>query len=128
MVTAQNMAHPSSRTAFFERVKQQLDSRELYDEFLKLTFLFSKDIINVVTLVERSKPFLRDPELLADFKELVLYDRTLDDVELGPPGSIRTGPPEALSAQPVDDGEGPSYRRLPASVSFCRCFRWLTSG
>ena len=44
------------------------------------------------------------------------WDERRDGVTVGPPGSIRTGPPEALSALPADDGEGPSYRRLPDNV------------
>ena len=52
---------------------------------------------------------------MADFERLVHFDDR-DKLEKGPPGSIRTGPPEAPSALPVDDGEGPSYRRLLPSV------------
>lgn len=53
---------------------------------------------------------------MSEFKELVGWDERQDNPEMGPPGSIRTGPPEALSALPADDGQGPSYRRLPDNV------------
>jgi paired amphipathic helix protein Sin3a len=108
-------SNPADKLLFFDRAKRTLD-REVYEEFLKLLSLFSKEIINIKTLVERVKVFF-EGDLLADFKDLVGWDDRLESVEYGPPGSIRTGPPEALQAQPADDGEGPSYRRLPESVS-----------
>lgn len=109
---------PVDKLYFFDRAKKALlDNTTVYDEFLKLLNLFSKDILDVRTLVDRARAFLGDGELMAEFKELVGWDPRQENVENGPPGSIRTGPPEALSALPADDGEGPSYRRLPDSVS-----------
>jgi paired amphipathic helix protein Sin3a len=101
---------------FFDRAKKSLENREVYEEFLKLLGLFSKDIFDVNTLIERTRVFLGDGELMSEFKDLVGWDDRQESVENGPPGSIRTGPPEALAALPADDGEGPSYRRLPDSV------------
>lgn len=69
------------------------------------------------TLISRAAVFLGEGDLMDEFKEVLGYDPKQDDVENGPPGSIRTGPPEALAAQPSDDGQGPSYRKLPWSVS-----------
>jgi paired amphipathic helix protein Sin3a len=116
------MAHLGSTSAdkllFFDRAKKALESREMYEDFLKLLSLFSKEIIDIKTLIERTHVFLGDGDLLAEFKELIGWDDRQDNPENGPPGSIRTGPPEALSALPADDGEGPSYRRLPDSVSY----------
>ncbi|KAF8665510.1 hypothetical protein AX16_000524 [Volvariella volvacea WC 439] len=103
----------ADKLLFFDRAKKALESRETYDEFLKFLSLYSREIIDTKTLVERAKAFLRDGDLLAEFKDLVGWDDRSENVENGPPGSIRTGPPEALSALPADDGEGPSYRRLP---------------
>jgi paired amphipathic helix protein Sin3a len=102
---------------FFERAKKTLESRETYEEFLKLLNLFTKDVVDTQTLIFWGRRFFGDGELLAQFKDLLGWDDTQGNVEHGPPGSVRTGPPEALSAQPVVDGEGPSYRRLPESVS-----------
>lgn len=101
---------------FFDRAKKSLESQE-YDEFLKLLSLFSKDIVDIQTLIERAKVFLGEGDLMTDFKDLVGWDDR-DKVEKGPPGSIRTGPPELPTVLPVDDGEGPSYRKLPPSVRF----------
>lgn len=107
--------YPANQLLFFDRAKKSLENREVYEEFLKLLSLFSKEIIDVQTLVERSKVFLGDADLMTEFKELMGYDDR-DKLERGPPGSIRTGPPEQPTALPVDDGEGPSYRKLPPSV------------
>ncbi|KAH7923892.1 hypothetical protein BV22DRAFT_1035800 [Leucogyrophana mollusca] len=106
---------------FFDRAKKTLESRETYEEFLKLLNLYSKDIIDTKTLVSMAQVFLGDGDLLSQFKDVVGIDEKKDNVEYGPPGSIRTGPPEALSALPADDGEGPSYRRLPESEVYLAC-------
>ena len=68
-------------------------------------------------LVTRATAFLGEGDLMEEFKEVVGYDSKQDNPENGPPGSIRTGPPDALAAQPSDEGQGPSYRRLPWTVS-----------
>jgi paired amphipathic helix protein Sin3a len=101
---------------FFDNAKKALEIRETYDEFLKLLDMYTKDIIDVKTLLDRAQLFFGDGELLCQFKNLMGWDDKQDNVEYGPPGSIRTGPPEALSAVHTDDGQGPSYRRLPDSV------------
>jgi paired amphipathic helix protein Sin3a len=108
---------PPDKLLFFDRAKKSLENRDVYEEFLKLLSLFSKEVIDMKTLIERSRSFLGDTDLLLEFKDLIGWDTRKENVENGPKGSIRTGPPEALSAQPVDDGEGPSYRKLPESVS-----------
>jgi paired amphipathic helix protein Sin3a len=109
--------NPSAgKLLFFDRAKKVLENREIYEEFLKFLDLFSRDILDLATLVERVKVFFGDGELMTAFKDLVGWDDR-DNMDKGPPGSIRTGPPELPSALPVDDGEGPSYRRVPPSVS-----------
>jgi paired amphipathic helix protein Sin3a len=112
------MPHSTSdELLFFDHAKRMLENRETYDEFLKLLSLFSKDIIDTKTLIESAQPFLGDGELMVELKNLMGWNDTFDNIEYGPPGSIRTAPPEAMSALPADDGGGPSYRRLPDSVS-----------
>lgn len=108
----------ADKLLFFDRAKKALENREMYEDFLKLLDMFSKEIIDTKTLIKQTRIFLGDGDLLTEFKDLIGWDERQDNVENGPPGSIRTGPPEALSALPADDGEGPSYRRLPDSVSF----------
>lgn len=117
-----NPPHPPVQTPpdellFFERAKRTLESRDTYEEFLKLLNLYSKDIIDAKTLVDLAQVFLGDGDLLAQFKDVVGVDERQNSIEYGPPGSIRTGPPEPLPALPADQGEGPSYRKLPESVS-----------
>ncbi|KAF9270675.1 hypothetical protein L218DRAFT_952760 [Marasmius fiardii PR-910] len=134
-------ANPNTdKLLFFDRAKKSLENREIYEEFLKLLSLFSKEIIDVRLLLKQSQVFLgEDTELMDEFKELVfgsgtgfgyVYDSSLTtrrdgsggvEVGMGPPGSIRTGPPDALNAQPVDDGQGPSYRKLPFSEVRLAC-------
>ncbi|KAJ7762381.1 histone deacetylase complex, SIN3 component [Mycena maculata] len=115
-------ATSADKLLFFDRAKKALENRQMYEDFLKLLSLFSKEVIDMKTLIERTRDaFLGDTDLMGEFKELVGWDESADSVEKGPPGSIRTGPPEALSALPADDGEGPSYRRLPDSESRLAC-------
>jgi paired amphipathic helix protein Sin3a len=102
---------------FFERAKRALEARDLYDDFLKLLNMYTRDIIDLKTLVVRAEKFLADDALLAQFKRLVNWDDRIGNVNYGPPGSIRTGPHDATLPRPVDDAHSPSYRRLPESVS-----------
>lgn len=80
--------------------------------------MFTRDVIDASTLVRRAEGFLGDGELMASFKDIIGWDEREGSHGYGPLGSIRTGPPEAMAATPVDDGQGPSYRRLPESVSY----------
>lgn len=100
-------------------MKRALDSRETYDEFLKLVNLFTTEVIDTKVLLEQAVHYLGDGELLHTFKELLGWDDRPYNREMGPPGSVRTGPPEAITTLPAEDGTSPSYRRLPESVS---CF------
>ena len=102
---------------FFDRAKRALEARDVYDDFLKLLNMYTRDIIDLKTLVVRAEKFLADDTLLAQFKRLVNWDDRIGNVNYGPPGSIRTGPHDAALPRPVDDTQGPSYRRLPESVS-----------
>ncbi|KAK2461462.1 hypothetical protein APHAL10511_005925 [Amanita phalloides] len=117
--TGHHMGTPADKLLFFDRAKRSLEPG-VYEEFLKLLSLFSKDIISLKTLIERVKVFF-EGDLMMEFKDLVGWDDRTESVEYGPPGSIRTGPPEALAAQPADDGEGPSYRKLPESEIRLAC-------
>ncbi|KAI5982746.1 hypothetical protein EDD15DRAFT_2398855, partial [Pisolithus albus] len=116
-----SVVSPPDELLFFERAKRTLESKDTYEEFLKLLNLYSKDIIDTKMLVDLAQAFLGDGELFSQFKEVTGYDDRQDNVEYGPPGSIRTGPPEPVSAQPAGEGEGPSYRRLPDSEIRLAC-------
>ncbi len=53
---------------------------------------------------------------MAQFKDLLGWDDKQGNVEFGPPGSIRTSAPDPMAPRNPDDGDGPSYRRLPETV------------
>ncbi|KAF8274279.1 hypothetical protein EI94DRAFT_1768822 [Lactarius quietus] len=114
---------PQNELMFFERAKRALEARDVYDHFLKLLNMFTRDIIDLKTLVVRAEKILADDMLFAQFKQLVNWDDRIGNVNYGPPGSIRTGPHDAALPRPVDDAQSPSYRRLPESE-----IRLATSG
>ncbi|KAI0778618.1 hypothetical protein BD413DRAFT_510540 [Trametes elegans] len=110
----------SDELLFFDRAKKALESGGTYDKFLKLLSLFSRDIIDTKTLVDRAEVFL-EGDLMAQFKDLLSWDDKLGNRDEGPPGSLRTGAPDYYTARPPDDGQGPSYRRLPDSEVKLAC-------
>lgn len=114
---------PQGEFAFFDRVKKTLETGGTYEEFLKLLNLFTRDIINLDNLMDRADVFL-DPELMRQFKELMGWEERYSGIDNGPPGSLRTSAPDHMAAQFPDDGQGPSYRRLPESVSV---FSWYNT-
>lgn len=110
--------------AFFERVKKHIDDRATYLDFLKLLNLYTQDVIDVATLVDRVSLFLGgQPELLSAFKALCGYD-------MGKHGWLENEEPvlenvPALERERVDLSNqrsyGPSYRRLPDSEVNLAC-------
>lgn len=104
---------------FFDKVKKYLDDRSTYTEFLKLLNLFTQEIIDIATLLEKSLLFIGgSDELVGNFKELVGWDFVKD-------GRIK-GEDWIIDNEPVLDRPkvelhlmksfGPSYRKLPDSV------------
>ncbi|KAJ3508561.1 hypothetical protein NLJ89_g5689 [Agrocybe chaxingu] len=59
---------------FFDRVKRVLQSREIYNEFLKLVNLFAQDYIDTARLVKESRHFLGNTELYKQFRDIVGWD------------------------------------------------------
>lgn len=86
----------------------------MYDEFLKLLNLFSREIIDARTLIARADTFLQDPELYAQFKDLMGWDAQREENNEGPPGSIRNWTAQSTE---TEERYGKSYRRLPLAVS-----------
>ena len=104
---------------FFDRVKKHLDDKLAYTDFLKLLNLFTQEIIDVATLLEKALLFIgASDELVSQFKELVGWDPVKD-------GRIE-GEYWIIDNEPVLDRPlvklhtmkafGPSYRKLPDSV------------
>lgn len=126
--------------AFFERVKAAMDNRITYDEFLKLLNLFSQDIIDMKTLVEKSQIFLGEgTELSVMFQRMIGWEererfvREPDDTNvLAWNGGGMTGGGglrnEAIYVRENTGGKeelhhkcGPSYRRIPANEAHIAC-------
>lgn len=104
---------------FFDRVRVTIDNRDVYAEFLKLVNLFTQEIIDMRTLVERSRSFLGD-ELLTQFKDILGWDASWEHTTafngLDPQGANVSEGLERPSKETLNIQCGPSYRRLPASV------------
>lgn len=110
--------------AFFEKVKRTLDNRETYDEFLKLINLFSQDIIDMRTLMDKSNYFLGEgTELSIQFRRIVGWEererlfRDPDDPSVGTAKNLAIYVPH--NKDDMHHKCGPSYRRIPANVSNC---------
>ena len=66
---------PNDPIHFFDRVKRSIDSRDTYNEFLKVINLFTQGYIDTSTLVKESQHFLvGDGELMKQFKEILGWD------------------------------------------------------
>ncbi|UZJ52825.1 hypothetical protein CBS101457_002145 [Exobasidium rhododendri] len=110
--------------AFFERVKKFIDDRPTYIEFLKLLNLFTQDIIDLRTLVDRAALFIGgNRDLFTTFKNLCGY-------EMGKQGWLDNEDPiiENVPALQRDRVElsacklyGASYRKLPKSEVNLAC-------
>lgn len=105
---------------FFDRVKKYLDDRTTYTEFLKLLNLFTQEIIDVATLLEKSLLFIGgSDELVGAFRDLVGWDPVRDGRIVGEDWIIDNEP--VLERPKVElhlmKSFGPSYRKLPDSVS-----------
>ena len=60
--------------AFFDKVRKQLKSKEVYEDFLRCLVLFNQEVISRTELVQLTAPFLnRYPELFKWFKDFVGY-------------------------------------------------------
>ncbi|KAG8818871.1 Transcriptional regulatory protein sin3 [Serendipita sp. 401] len=119
-------ASTSDDQAFFDRVKKALDNRETFDEFLKLLNMFSQDIIDMRTLVEKANTFLGDStDLTIQFRRIIGWDererlvREPDDPSsIGQLNSAIYVPPEK---EDLHHKCGPSYRRIPANEAHQAC-------
>jgi paired amphipathic helix protein Sin3a len=60
---------------WIDKCKRVIGNKVIYNEFLKVLNLFSQEVIDAKTLVEKVEPFLtRSPELFEWFKRFVKYD------------------------------------------------------
>ena len=99
---------------FFEKCKRVIGNKTSYNEFLKILNLFSQEIIDAKTLIERIDPFLsRSPDLLEWFKKFVKYEE--DEVVYNIPAER----PE-IDLQTCRRS-GHSYRKLPKHIPRLAC-------
>ena len=101
----------SDEHIFFDRVRRYFDSRETYDEFLKLLNYFSQDMIDGRTLLENAMSFLGDTDLMVKFREIVglegkdpFPEKSVANVRVGLDRNMK-----ALSAT----GYKSAYKKLP---------------
>ncbi len=125
-----NGVSPSKSTAdkslFFDCVKKHFDDKAKYHDFLKMLNMFTQEIIDSRTLVDRATFFLGDTNLLSQFKEILGYDD--HDVIVEPDSGLRGNSSivAALERPKVDPNDrrkyGPSYRK-----KCIRCFWHMLS-
>jgi paired amphipathic helix protein Sin3a len=109
---------------FFDRVKRMLDSRDTYNEFLKIVNLFTQGYINTARLVRESRNFLGDSELMAQWYDILGWDVVKEADSWGVERQkaqavtrpIRVGSKNRPIHKDLDNVYG-SYRRLPPHVS-----------
>lgn len=102
--------------SFFDKVKKAIGNKQSYNDFLKLLNLFSQDIIDKATLVERVESFIGDthPDLIIWFKLFVGYEDAPLNIE-----NI-TFKKHQLELS-LCKAFGPSYRQLPKAETFMPC-------
>ncbi|ORY80409.1 hypothetical protein BCR37DRAFT_369309 [Protomyces lactucae-debilis] len=102
--------------AFFERAKKYINNKATTVEFFKVLNLFTQEIIDKNTLVERIDAFIgQHKDLMDQFKKIVNYtgaDETFENL----PATTR--PKVDLS---LCKAFGPSYRQLPKSETLLPC-------
>lgn len=102
--------------SFFDKVKKAISNKQTYNEFLKVLNLFSQDIIDKETLVERVDTFIGDghPELFNWFKMFVGFEDTPQHIE-----NI-TFKKHQLELS-LCKAFGPLYRQLPKLETYMPC-------
>jgi paired amphipathic helix protein Sin3a len=120
--------HSAFSTRFFDCVHRALDTREMYDEFLKLVDLFTQNMIDCGRLVRESPLFWGEgAELMRQWREILAWDETKErawemaeseGIMVGSEASgmlFRRGVLNRPSGAELIVRYG-SYRKLPASV------------
>ncbi|KAJ3857747.1 histone deacetylase complex, SIN3 component [Lentinula lateritia] len=132
--TSASLPHPSSHltidpSQFFDRVKRALDSRDTYNEFLKVVNLFTQGYIDTARLVKESRNFLvGDGELMRGWKEILGWDGRKEESEgwEDADGWSRPVVVDEVIERPIPgrvdlSAQYGSYRRLPESEINVTC-------
>ncbi|KAI9284465.1 hypothetical protein BC943DRAFT_347176 [Umbelopsis sp. AD052] len=105
----------AQETEFFERVKKHINNKSTYNEFLKVLNLFSQQIVDQNTLVERVQSFIgNDKKLFKWFKGFVGYNGKDEIVENIPATASK---PDYVQSKSY----GQSYRLIPNSLQNEAC-------
>lgn len=101
---------------FFDKVKKAIGNKQSYNEFLKFLNLYSQDIIDKATLIERVDFFLGDThqDLLNWFKQFVGYKEETQHIE------DITFKKHQIELS-LCKAYGPSYRQLPKVETYMPC-------
>jgi paired amphipathic helix protein Sin3a len=116
LATSVKSSSLSEEISFFDKVKKAIGNKQSYNDFLKLLNLFSQDIIDKQTLVERVDGFIGEthPELFNWFKMFVGYEEKPLHIE-----NI-TFKKHQLELS-LCQAYGPSYRKLPKAETYMPC-------
>ncbi|KAJ3380210.1 Transcriptional regulatory protein sin3 [Lobulomyces angularis] len=99
---------------FFDKVKKAINYKQTYNEFLKVLNLFSQEIIDSKTLIERVFPYLeKSPDLFDWFKKFVKYEE--EDVVVNEVAVMPRADPGQFKLK------GKSYRLLPKDFARGTC-------
>lgn len=112
---AQPQSEYEGEIVFFNKVKLFIGNAEVYNNFLKLINLFSSEVIDKATLIERAYDFIgNETALFVWFKTFVGYDTSIAKIDNI---SQRKQHLEYYLLQPC----GPSYRKLPEEETKAPC-------
>ncbi|KAJ3025811.1 UNVERIFIED_CONTAM: Transcriptional regulatory protein sin3 [Siphonaria sp. JEL0065] len=99
---------------WIDRCKRSIGNKATYNEFLKVLNLFSNEIIDSKTLVERVEPFLaKSPDLFQWFKKFVKYEE--EQIVYNYPAQRPEIDPRTCRKS------GHSYRQLPDNYPRSQC-------
>lgn len=128
--TSSQQASDESAAAFFEHLKHSMDDEEAYEEFLKILEMFSMDILDADSLLERL--YFLSPDEMDHLLELLGWDDDKANDESGVENDSFERR-RALSAwKQASNVElvsrvGPSYRSCPVVVSLRNALALLDS-
>jgi paired amphipathic helix protein Sin3a len=136
----QTLASPED-VSLFDKIKKYIDDKITYHEFLKLVNLWTQNFIDLQAFIDRAHVFIgQSPELWASFRRVVNADEQSifpNDPQSSQGGygfggminvdnSVAENTPMLERVKPDLSGPrvksyGPSYRKLPKSVSRSSC-------
>jgi paired amphipathic helix protein Sin3a len=103
-----SLSSTQEELGFFDRAKKHIGNKATYTEFLKLTNLFSQDLIDKHVLLDRAAAFIgNNPDLMSWFTRFLgveIQEEVIEARVRPDPGRVNLAHCRSL---------GPSYRHLP---------------